>query len=126
MFLIVSFYRFLEDQDVELEFFSTSSASEEEESHRIQHIEEKDHEDFQDTGIDTSQSEKRKYSRGSEEIITEKLSLLLDRCNISDRDAVTIVSATVEALGQDPQKLAISWSTVRLCRHKFRGKSTDY
>ena len=44
-------------------------------------------------------SEKRKYCRGLQEIITEKLSMLLDRCNISDRDTVRIISATAEALG---------------------------
>ena len=43
---------------------------------------------------------------------------MVAKCNISDRDLVTIVSATVEALWQDPQKLAISRSTV--CRQKFR------
>ena len=72
MFLIISFSRFVEDIDVEVEFLSTSSASEEEESHLIQQIEDKDQEDFQDTGIDTSQSNNRKYSRGSEEIIRDR------------------------------------------------------
>ena len=32
-----------------------------------------------------------------EEIITEKFSLLLDRCRISHREAVQIISATAEA-----------------------------
>ena len=62
MFLIVSFCRFLEDNDAELKFLSTSCASDQEESHWIQQIEDKDHEDFRDTGIDTSQSKKRKYT----------------------------------------------------------------
>ena len=103
-----------------MEFLSSSSDLEEHESHRNQDIEEKHHEDFQDTGIDMLQPKKRKYCRGGHEIITEKLSVLLDRCNISDRDAVRIVSATAEALGQDPQQLAISRSTVRNRRQKFR------
>lgn len=120
MFLIVSFCRFLEDEDVEMECLTSSSDLEEQESHRNQDIEEKHHEDFQDTGIDMLQPKKRKYCRGGQEIITEKLSVLLDRCNISDRDAVRIVSATAEALGQDPQQLAISRSTVRNRRQKFR------
>ena len=39
------------------------------------------------------------YCRGSQEIITEKLSMMMDRYNISDRDAVRIISPTIESLG---------------------------
>lgn len=114
MFVTVSLCIFIDDKDIEMEFSSTSSASEEEETHEIQ--------DIEDTEIVIPLPKKRKYIRGGHEIITEKLSVLLDRCNISDRDAIRIVSATAEALGQDPQKLAISRSTFRVRRQKFREK----
>ena len=47
---------------------------------------------------------------------------MLDRCNISNRDAVRIISAAAEALGQDPLHLEVSKSTVRVRRQKFREK----
>lgn len=65
-----------------------------------------------------------RYCRGSEEVITEKLSVLLDRCNISDRDAVRIIAATAEALGYDPQNLVVSRSSIRLRRQRFRQQRT--
>lgn len=68
---------------------------------------------------------KGRYCRGSEEVVTEKLSVLLDRCSISDRDAVRIISATAEALGHDPQNLIISKSAIRLRRQQFRQQRTN-
>jgi len=45
---------------------------------------------------------------------------LLDRCSISDRDAIRIVSATAEALGHDSHNLIVSRSAIRLRRQQFR------
>lgn len=59
---------FLEVEDTEMEFSSTSSASEEEESHGKKDIGVKDYENCQDTAIDTLQTKKRKYCRGSQEL----------------------------------------------------------
>lgn len=74
---------------------------------------------FSDTEEGEPEIKKKKYARGSEEIITEKLALLLDRCSISDRDAVRIISATAEALGFDSQNLIESRSVIRLRRQLF-------
>lgn len=57
---------------------------------------------------------KRKYYRGSNQIIIEKLSVLLDKCSISDRDAVRKMLDTAEALDHDSQKLNINRSVIRL------------
>lgn len=65
-------------------------------------------------------SKESKYIRGYEEIITEKLSILLDRCNISDRNAVRIIFATAESLGSKVEELALSRSTIRKRRMFFR------
>ncbi|KAG8193947.1 hypothetical protein JTE90_011497 [Oedothorax gibbosus] len=62
----------------------------------------------------------KNYSRGSKEIITEKLCVLLDRCNVSDRDAVRIIAAAAEALDANLQELSLSRTTVRARRQKFR------
>ena len=46
--------------------------------------------------------------------------MLLDRCNVSDRDSVTIISPTAEALGHDIQKLTVTRSTERVRWQKFQ------
>ncbi|KAG8177771.1 hypothetical protein JTE90_010347 [Oedothorax gibbosus] len=63
------------------------------------------------------------YSRGSKEIITEKLYVLLDRCNVSDRDAVRIIAA--EALDANLQELSLSRTTVRARRQMFREQKAN-
>lgn len=69
-----------------------------------------------------TQPKKARFSRGRKEIVTEKISVLLDRCNISDRNAVRIISATAEALGENIAMLAVSRSTVRNRRKQFRSE----
>lgn len=60
-----------------------------------------------------------------EEIVTKKLSLLLDGCSISDREAVMIISAA-EALDHDPLNLTVSRSVIRLGRQQFRKRRTEF
>lgn len=50
----------------------------------------------------TEKMKKRKYYIGSDEVITAKLSVLLDKYSISNRDVIRIISATTEALDHDP------------------------
>lgn len=69
--------------------------------------------------------QKKKINRGCQEIISEKLSLLLDRCNISDRHAVRIVFATAESLGCNVDEIAVSRSTVRKRRILFRNQRAE-
>lgn len=63
---------------------------------------------------------KKKRCRGRNEILTEKLSMLLDRCNISDRNAMRILLATAEALNCNTDELVLSRSTIRNRRIMYR------
>ncbi|XP_018802869.1 PREDICTED: uncharacterized protein LOC108977586 [Bactrocera latifrons] len=67
-------------------------------------------------------SKKRKYSRGYKEVMTEKLSILLDRCKISDRNAVRIILATAESLGCNVEDFTLSRSALRKRRISFRSQ----
>lgn len=46
--------------------------------------------------------------RGSTDLITIKLAAELDRCKLSDRDAIHILIVTAEVLGNDVRKLIIN------------------
>lgn len=64
VFLIISYPRFVNNEDAEKHFLNITSASEEEESQVNQDIEEK--EDFLNTGIVKLQMTKRKYFKVKE------------------------------------------------------------
>lgn len=66
-------------------------------------MEDTNNEKFQDTDIETTQTKKRDIIQSFEEgIITLKLFVLLDKCSISDRHLVQIISFTAEALEKNP------------------------
>lgn len=67
----------------------------------------------------------KRIKRGFKEVLTMKLSLLLDRCKVSDRNATRIILATVEALGEDPKEYKISRSVIREQRRINREKYTE-
>jgi len=46
-------------------------------------------------------------NRGYINFITSKLATALDKCKLSDRDAVQILISTVEALGENVNKLIL-------------------
>jgi len=52
--------------------------------------------------------------------MSPKLLSALDKCKISDRDAIHIIISTAEALGQDISKLKINRSTLQRKRVIFR------
>lgn len=54
--------------------------------------------------------------RGKINIITPKVVGALDKCKLSDRDAVHILVALSEALGHDINDLIIYRSSIRRCR----------
>uniref|UniRef100_A0A8D9EA15 Uncharacterized protein n=1 Tax=Cacopsylla melanoneura TaxID=428564 RepID=A0A8D9EA15_9HEMI len=65
-----------------------------------------------------------KKKRGLREILTEKLSSLLDLCQISDRNATRILIATIEALGQNPDDYKVpSKSSEKFCEKILLKKS---
>lgn len=51
--------------------------------------------------------------------MTPKLLAALDKCKLSDRDAVHIIISTAEALGNDVSKLIINRSTIQRDRIRF-------
>uniref|UniRef100_A0A8D9BA41 Uncharacterized protein n=1 Tax=Cacopsylla melanoneura TaxID=428564 RepID=A0A8D9BA41_9HEMI len=61
-----------------------------------------------------------RLTRGTSEILNQKLSIMLDRCKLSDRNAVMVILGTVEALGLNPTDYILSRSALRLRRRQFR------
>lgn len=59
-------------------------------------------------------------TRGRKEIMTAKLSSALDRCKISDRDAVHIIIAVVEALKIEVSDLVVNRSSIKRYREQSR------
>jgi len=49
-----------------------------------------------------------KPSGGFDEFVSEKLAIVLDRCKVGDRNAVHILIATAEALGNNVNKPVIN------------------
>ena len=64
------------------------------------------------------------YARGVHEILNMKLSILLDRCKVSDRNATRILIATLEALNLDPLKYKVSKTFLHTRRKMFREQYT--
>lgn len=59
-----------------------------------------------------SAQKKRRTLRAHNNVITEKLVAILDKCQVNDRDAVHILSGTAEALGHDVKSLTINRSLI--------------
>uniref|UniRef100_A0A8D8TUD9 Uncharacterized protein n=1 Tax=Cacopsylla melanoneura TaxID=428564 RepID=A0A8D8TUD9_9HEMI len=60
--------------------------------------------------------------RGTVNVITDKLVAALDKCQVSDREAVHLLITTAEALGHDPSTLAINRTTIQRRRQEIREK----
>ena len=75
----------------------------------------------EDTELEFS-SPKAKRARGSRTLVTPKLAAALDKCKISDRDAVHILIATTEALGHDVHDFVINRSSIHIAREKIRAE----
>lgn len=63
---------------------------------------------------------KKKPVRGRKCFLTPKLMAVLDRCHISQRNAVFILEAAAESLGHNIDELAINRNTIQRYREKFR------
>lgn len=72
-----------------------------------------------------SESKRMRHSRGVKELLTMKLSVILDRCKVSDRNASRIIIATVEALGQNPDDFVVSKTALHVRRRDYREKYTE-
>lgn len=79
----------------------------------------------QETEERSGPSHSKRMKRGVREILTMKLSLLLDRCKVSDRNATRILIGTIEALGENPDEFKVSKTTIHERRKEFRQKYTE-
>lgn len=61
-----------------------------------------------------------KKSRGSITVMTEKLAAVLDKCKVSDRNAVHLIISIAQALNIDVNTLTINRTSIRICREKLR------
>ena len=57
--------------------------------------------------------------RAQKDIMTPRLSAALDKCKVSDRDAVHILTACAESLSLNPREYKINRSSIRNARIKF-------
>jgi len=64
-------------------------------------------------------------NRGNINFITSKLASALDKCKLSDRDAVHILISTAAALGEDVNKLIINRTSIRNTRLRFRKERAE-
>ncbi|XP_039315242.1 uncharacterized protein LOC120359881 isoform X1 [Solenopsis invicta] len=63
-----------------------------------------------------------KSKRARKNILTARLSAALDRCKISDRDAVHILTACVDAINLNPQEFVINRTSIKTAREYYRKK----
>lgn len=61
-----------------------------------------------------------KTKRARKDIITPRLAACLDRCKLSDRDAVHILTACVDALSFDSNEYTINRTSIKKSRETFR------
>lgn len=65
------------------------------------------------------------HERGRKELLTSRLSAALDRCKISDRDAVHLLTACLDALSLDPSIYVINRSSIKRSRENYRKNITE-
>jgi len=82
--------------------------------------------DIDNANIEISVKPKIQTIRGKTNIITPKVvGGALDKCKLSDRDAVHILIALSEALGHGINDLIINKSSIRRCRMNLRQERAD-
>lgn len=89
-----------------MEFTSTSSSEEEE--------------TLTDTAFSVPIPCPSKTKRARLEILTPRLSAVLDKCKISDRDSVHLLTACIEAISLNPLDFVINRTSIRRSRQQFR------
>lgn len=83
---------------------------------------------YEETEIENqpSTSQPLKCKRARKDMLTAQLAAALDKCKVSDRDAVHILIACVEALNLNPNDFVINRSSIKRTRERFRtNSSTD-
>lgn len=66
-----------------------------------------------------------KKRRPSQHVLTEKLVMLLDRCNISDRNAMRVIYTAAEAFSVNTSNIFLSRSTIRNQRQFLRQQRAE-
>src|SRR5215469_12986321 len=69
-------------------------------------------------------SQRPPTKRGRKKILTARLSVALDKCKVSDRDSVHLLTACVEALTLNPMEYNINRSSLKRNRETFRKQTT--
>lgn len=67
----------------------------------------------------------RSTKRAQREVVTPKLVVTLDKCKVSDRDAVRLIAATAEALQYDLDSLIINRTSIQRCRKRMRAERAE-
>jgi len=65
-----------------------------------------------------------KPNRGYDEFVSEKFTIVFDKCKVCGRNAVHILIATAEALSKNVNKLIINWSSIRRAPMEHRKERT--
>jgi hypothetical protein len=63
--------------------------------------------------------------RAKKGIINSRLSAALDKCKVSDRDAVHLLTAFVEGLSLNPSEYIINRTSIKNARERFRKQSAE-
>lgn len=66
-----------------------------------------------------------RWSRDSQQIITELLVSTLDKCKVSDREAMHLISTVANALGYDLNHLVLNRSSLQRVHRDLRQKKAE-
>lgn len=76
--------------------------------------------------MDVAPSTSQVAKRGTVSFINERIVSALDKCMISDRNAMHLLGATAEALGHDVSKLVLNRTSIRKIRTANRKTIADF
>lgn len=66
-----------------------------------------------------------KSKRARKEIMSPRVSAALDKCKVSDRDCVHLLTAVLETLEIDPSEYIINRTSIKISREKFRQQISE-
>lgn len=83
-------------------------------------------EEYTDTDMASypSTSTQSKNKRARKDMLTARLAAVLDKCKVSDRDAVHLLTACVDAVHLSPSEFVINRTSIKRAREGFRKKTS--
>ncbi|KAL3272045.1 hypothetical protein HHI36_022506 [Cryptolaemus montrouzieri] len=69
-------------------------------------------------GTSSNEPPLKRFKRARNQFISTELVAAFDRCKVSDRNAVMLLTATVKALKLDPDEFVINRFSIQRCRQK--------